>query len=72
MDNLQKFCARRNKFFASILILLVISKSGIQYLRQGKVSACKVLVPIKVVPVKNDHYYSRNIGHELIVQLIPT
>ena len=41
-------------------------------MRQGKVSACKVLVPIKVVPVKNDHYYSRNIGHELIARLIPT
>ena len=72
VDNLQKFCSRRNKPFAGILILLVFSKSGIQYLRQRKISACKVLVPIKVVPVKNDHYYSRNISHELIVRLIPT
>ena len=30
-------------------------KSGIQYLWQGEMGVCKVMVPIKVVPVKNDH-----------------
>ena len=52
MDNLQKFCSRRNKFFTVILIFLVFRKSGIQYLWQGEISACEILVPIKVVPVK--------------------
>ena len=55
-DNLQKFCSWRNKIIAGVLIFLVFSKSGIQYLLQEKISACKVLVPIKVVPVKNDHF----------------
>ena len=32
----------------------VFSKSRIQYLWQGEISVCKVLVPIKVVPVNND------------------
>ena len=59
VDNLQKFCSRHNNIFAGILIFLVFSKSGIQYLWQGEISACKVLVPIKVVSVKNDYYYSR-------------
>ena len=59
VDNFQKFCSRHNKIFPDILIFLVFSKSGIQYLWQGEISACKVLVAIKVVPVKNDHYYSR-------------
>ena len=52
-------------FVASVtksLILIIINnissfvKSGIQYLWQGKISACTVLLPIKVVPVKNDHF----------------
>ena len=44
----QKFCRYINisSFF----------KSGIQYLWQGKISVCKVLVPIKVMPVKNDYF----------------
>ena len=57
VDNLQKFCSRRNKIFADMLIFLVFSKSGIHYLCQGEISACKVL--IKGVPVKNDHYFLR-------------
>ena len=32
-------------------------KSGIQYLWQGYISVCKVLVQIKVVPVKNDYFF---------------
>ena len=56
VDSLQKFCSRRNKLFAGISIFLVLS--DIQYLWQGEISAFKVIVPIKVVPVKNDHYYS--------------
>ena len=31
------------------------SKSGIQCFWQGEISICKVLVPIKVVPRKNDY-----------------
>ena len=54
MDNLQNVCSRCNKIFAGILIFLVFSKLRIQYLWQGEISACKVLVP-----VKNYHYYSR-------------
>ena len=37
-------------------IFLVFSDPGIQYLWQGEISACKVLVSIKVVPVKNDYF----------------
>ena len=54
VDDLQKFCRGLNKIFVGILIFLVFSKSGIQYLWQGKISVCKVLVPIKVVLLKND------------------
>ena len=36
------------------IYLIFDLKSGIQYLQQGKID-CKVLVPIKVVPVKNDY-----------------
>ena len=32
------------------------SLSSPEYLWQGKISVCKVLVPIKVVPVKNDYF----------------
>ena len=56
VDNLQKFRSRRNKVFVGILIFLVFSELGIQYLWQGEISVCKVLVPIKVVPVKNDYF----------------
>ena len=56
MDNLKKFWSWRSKIFVGILIFLVFSKSGIQCLWQGEISACKVLVPIKVVPVKNDYF----------------
>ena len=55
VDNFQNFCSQCNKIFDGILIFLVVSNSGIQHLWQGEISACKVLVPIKVVPVKNDH-----------------
>ena len=40
MDNLQKFRSRRNEIFLDILIILVFSKSGIQYMWQGEISAC--------------------------------
>ena len=52
-------------FVASVtksLILIIINnissfvKSGNKYLWQGKISACTVLLSIKVVPVKNDHF----------------
>ena len=43
MDNLQKFRSQR--------------KAGIHYLQQEKTSVCKVLVPIKVVPVKNYYFH---------------
>ena len=56
MDNLKKFWSWHSKIFVGILIFLVFSKSGIQYLWQEEISACKVLVPIKVVPVKNDYF----------------
>ena len=56
MDNLQKFRSRRNEIFVGILFFLVFSKSDIQYLWQGEISVCKVIVPIKVVPVKNDYF----------------
>ena len=42
--------------FVRILILLVFSKSCIQYLCQWEFSDCKALMPIKVVPVKNDYF----------------
>ena len=54
VDNLQKFRSRRNKMFVGILIFLVFSESDIQYLCE--ISVCKVLVTIKVVPVKNDYF----------------
>ena len=40
----------------SILIFPFFPKPGIQYLWQVEIGACKVLVPIKVVPVKNDNF----------------
>ena len=52
MNNLHKFRSRRNDNFVAILIFLLFSKSGIQCLWQGKISVFKVLVSIKVVPVK--------------------
>ena len=56
VDSLQKFCSLRNKIFVFILIFLAFSKSSIQYLWQGEISICKVLVLIKVVPGKNDYF----------------
>ena len=57
MDNLQKFRSRSNIVFVGILIFLVFfSKSAIQVFWQGEVSVCKVLVPIKIVPVKNNYF----------------
>ena len=56
VDNLQKFRARCNKNFMDILIFLVFSESGIQYLWQRDINVCKVLMPIKVVLVKNDYF----------------
>ena len=52
MDSLQKF---RNKYFMGLLVFLVFFQLGIQYLWQAEISVCKVLVPIKVMPVKNDY-----------------
>ena len=40
MDNLQKFRSQREKFYVDILIILVFSKSGIQYMCQGEISVC--------------------------------
>ena len=54
VDNLQKFRSRSNNVFVSILIFLVIVLS--QGIRHSVISVCKVLVPIKVVPVKNDYF----------------
>ena len=42
--------------FEGILMFLVFSESDIKYLWQGEISVFKVLVPIKVVPVKNDYF----------------
>ena len=56
MDNLQRFGSLRNKCFVDISIILVFFKSGIQYMWQGEISVCKVLVPVKVVLVKNDYF----------------
>ena len=54
--NLQKFCGRHSKVFVGILVFPLFSKPGIQYLWQGEIGVCKILVPIKVVPVKNDNF----------------
>ena len=54
--NLQKFRSRCSKIFVGILIFLVFLRSGVQYLWQWKTSVCKMLVKIKVVPVKSDHF----------------
>ena len=54
MDNLQKFRSWSNKVFVGILIFLVFfSKSDITH---SVISVCKVPVPIKVVPGKNDYF----------------
>ena len=37
-DNLPKFLSQDNKIFVSILIILVFSKSGVQYMWQRKIS----------------------------------
>ena len=37
-DNLPKFLSQHNKIFVSILIILVFSKSGVQYMWQRKIS----------------------------------
>ena len=49
VDNFQKFRVTK-------LLCQVFSKSRIQYLLQGEISVCNVLVPIKIVPVKNDYF----------------
>ena len=49
-----------NKIFVCILIFLFFSKSGIQYLWQGEISICKVVVLINVVPEKNDYFLYQN------------
>ena len=57
VDNLQKFCSRSNKIFVGTLIFLVFfSKSGIQYFWQGKISVCKLPVPIEIVQMKNNYF----------------
>ena len=43
-------------FFEDISMFLVFSESDIQYSWQGEISVCKVLVPIKIVPVKKDYF----------------
>ena len=53
-DNMQRFRSRRNKIFLGIFIFRAFSKSDIQYLWQGEVSVCKVLVPNKLL-VKTDY-----------------
>ena len=55
VDNLQNFVAGITKFLC-ILIFLVFSKSAIQYLWRSKISICKVLGSVKVVPGKNDYF----------------
>ena len=57
MDHLQILHSWRGKIFVGILIFLVFSKLGFQYLWQGDITVCKALVPIKVVPVKNDYFF---------------
>ena len=57
VDSLQKCrIACVKKLFVRILIFLVFSKSSIQYLWEGEISICKVLVLIKVVPAKSDYF----------------
>ena len=51
----RNFEAGATKIFVGILIFLVFSKLVIRYLQQGEISVHKVLVPVKVVLVKN--YY---------------
>ena len=53
---LEKFRTRRSKVFVGISKFLVFSKSRIQDLWQGEISVSKVLLTIKVVPVKNDYF----------------
>ena len=60
MDNLKKFSSLCSNVFVGILIILVFSKSGIQCMWQVEISVCKVLVPIKVVLVKNDYILYQN------------
>ena len=47
--------------FLDVLIFLVFSKPGIQYLWQVEMSICKVLVPNKVVPLKNDYFFHQKL-----------
>ena len=49
VNNFQKYCSQRNKIFVGILMFLVFLILAF--------STCKVLVLIKVVPVRNDRYY---------------
>ena len=69
MDNLQKICSLRNKTFAGIIIFLVFSKPDIKYFRQGEISACKALVPIKVGLGKNDHFLHRKFEFQRYQQM---
>ena len=57
MDNLQNFCGR------------IFSKSGTQYFWQGEISVCKVLVPIKIVPVKNNYFRYPNFKSHTFQQM---
>ena len=69
VDNLQKFRRRSSKMFVDILIFLVFSKSSIHYLREWKISVCKVLVQIKVVLVKNNYFLHKKIELHIYLQI---
>ena len=56
VDSLQKFCSLRNKSFVFVLMFLAFFKSFNQYLWQGEISICKVLVLSKVVTGNNDYF----------------
>ena len=56
VDNFRKFGTRCTKVFVDRLMFLDFSKSGMQYLWQGEISVCKVLMLIKVVLVKNNYF----------------
>ena len=51
----KNFVDNVTKFFVLILIFLVLLSQEFSTFGKGEISICKILVPIKEVPRKNDY-----------------
>ena len=56
VDNLLKVSSQRTKNFGGYVNFSSFSESGIQYLWQEEIGVFKVLVPVKILLVKNNYF----------------